>query len=215
MSLNSLMRWLKPREMVFFDLLEGSAENLLKAAQLFDQELRNGDPSRFATLRRDMKDLEHKGDEFTHEIIDRLNQVFVTPIEREDILALAHALDDVADRLDAVCERLVLYRIDHIMPSLLEISSVIVEGAKELVHLMRSLRTMSDLKDIQQRIKHVHALENQADSLYHAALAQIFENPKDPIALIKWREILEFVEDATDRIELVAQVVGSTVMKNA
>lgn len=215
MSLNSLMRWLKPREMVFFDLLEGAAANILDAAHLFDRELRSGDPARFAELRRQMKDLEHKGDELTHEIIDRLNQTFVTPIEREDILELAHCMDDVADCLDAVCERLVLYRIDRIMPAAMELSSVIVEGSQDLVKIVGSLRRMNNVADTRTRIRHVHVLENKADSLYHGALAQIFESPKDPIELMKWKEILETIEDATDRIERVAQAVGSTIMRNA
>ncbi len=215
MSLNAIMRWLKPRETVFFDLLEASSVNVLGAAQLFDKEIRTNDPSRWAELRRQMKDFEHKGDQYTHEIIDHLNKTFVTPIEREDILALAHALDDVADKLDATCERLVLYRMGHIMPAVQELSSIIVEGAGELVHLIKHLRTMSDQKDINLRIRHCHALENQADSIYHSALAQIFEDPKDAIELIKWKELLAEIEDATDRIEDVAQVVGSTVMRNA
>lgn len=215
MSLNSLMRWMKPREMVFFDLLEGAATNILDAAQLFDRELRSGDPSRFAELRRQMKELEHVGDEITHQIIDRLNQTFVTPIEREDILELAHCMDDVADCIDAVCERLVLYRIGTIMPAAMELSSVIVEGAQDLVKLVGSLRRMDNVAEIRTRIRHVHILENKADSLYHGALAQIFESPKDPIELMKWKEILETIEDATDRIERVAQSVGSTVMRNA
>ncbi len=215
MSLNALMRWLKPREMVFFDLLEEATANVLAAAQLFDRGMRSGGPSTWADLRREMKELEHKGDELTHEIVDRLNQTFVTPIEREDILALAHALDDVVDKLDAVTERFVLYRIGNVMPAAMELGSVTVEGCQELVPLIKSLRTMSDVKDIRTRIRHVHVLENKADSVFHAALAQIFEDPKDAIELIKWKEILDYIEDATDRIELVAQVVGSTVMRNA
>ncbi len=215
MSLNSLMRWLKPREMVFFDLLEEAAANVLASAQLFDRGLRTGSPSTWADLRREMKELEHKGDEFTHEIMDRLNQTFVTPLEREDIMELAHALDDVVDKLDSVTERFVLYRIETVMPAALELSNLAMEGAQELVHLINSLRTMSDVKDIRRRIRHVHALENQADSVFHAALAQIFEDPKDPIALIKWKEIFDIIEEATDDIKLVAQVVGSTVMRNA
>lgn len=215
MSLNALMRWLKPREMVFFDLLESATANAFQAAQLFDREIRSGDPNRFAELRRQMKDLEHAGDDLTHEIIDRLNHTFVTPIEREDILHLAHAIDDVVDRIHSVCERLILYRISHVMPAVTEISSILVEGAGELVHLIKSLRSMSNQREIRDRIRRVHALENKADSIYHAALAQIFEDPKDPIELVKWKELLEKIEDATDKVELVAKVVGSTVMKNA
>ena len=215
MSLNALMRWLKPREMVFFDLLESAASNSYQASQLFDREIRTGDPARFAELRREMKDLEHIGDDITREIMDRLNQTFVTPIEREDIMALAHAIDDVVDKIHAVCERLILYRIGHVMPAVTEISSIIVEGSGEILHLIRSLRNMSNQKEIRDRIRRVHTLENKADSIYHAALAQIFEDPKDPIELIKWKELLEQIEDATDKIELVAKVVGSTVMRNA
>jgi uncharacterized protein Yka (UPF0111/DUF47 family) len=215
MSLNAVMRWLKPREMVFFDLLDEAAGNVLASAQLFDQGLRSGDSSTWADLRRQMKDLEHKGDELTHDILDRLNLTFVTPLEREDIMELAHVLDDVVDKLDAVAERFVLYRIETVLPSALELSNLAVEGAVEVVVLIRSLRTMSDGKEISRRIRHVHALENQADALYHAALAQIFDDPKDPILLIKWKEILDILEQATDDIKRVAQVVGSTMMKNA
>lgn len=215
MSLNALMRWLKPREMVFFDLLESAAANVYQASQLFDLEIRSGDPIRFAELRRQMKDLEHIGDDLTREIMDRLNQTFVTPIDREDIMQLAHAIDDVVDKIHAICERLILYRIGHVMPAVTEMSSLIVEGAGELLHLIRFLRNMSNQKEIQDRIRRVHTLENKADSIYHAALAQIFENPSDAIELIKWKELLEQIEDATDKIELVAKVIGSTVMKNA
>lgn len=215
MSLNALMSWLKPREMVFFDLLEAAVANVYQAGQLFDREIRSGDPERFAELRRQMKDLEHTGDDLTHQIIDRLNHTFVTPLEREDILSLAHAIDDVVDRIHAVCERILLYRISHVLPAITEMSSIIVEGSGELIHLVKSLRDMSNQKEIRDRIRRVHALENKADSIYHAALAQLFEDPKDPIELIKWKELLEQMEHATDKVELVAKVVGSTVMKNA
>ncbi len=215
MSLNALMRWLKPREMIFFDLLESAAANIYQASQLFDLEIRSGDPVRFAELRRQMKDLEHIGDDLTREIMDRLNHTFVTPIDREDIMQLAHAIDDVVDKIHAICERLILYRIGHVMPAVTEMSSLIVEGSGEIVHLIRSLRNMSNQKEIRDRIRRVHTLENKADSIYHAALAQIFEDPKDAIELIKWKELLEQIEDASDKIELVAKVIGSTVMKNA
>jgi hypothetical protein len=175
MSLNSIIAWLKPREMVFFDLLEGSVGNLLEASRLFEREFVSRENfSQWGDLRHRMKVLEHAGDEVTHTIVDRLNRTFVTPLEREDILALAHALDDVVDCLDGVCERLVLYKVTSVMP-----------------------------------------LAAQADAVFHQALAEIFTDPKDPIDLIKWKEILTLLEDATDRIELVSKVVSSTVMRNA
>ena len=216
MSLNSLISWLKPHEMVFFDLLEASADNLVASAKHFEAEFKSRQtPGEWAGMRRKMKDLEHVGDEITHEIVDRLNRTFVTPIEREDILHLAHALDDVVDCLDGVCERLVLYKITTVMPVAVELGRLMVAGAEEVKPLIHHLRNMSNGKDINKRIQYCNELENQADAVYHAGLAEIFENPKDPIELMKWKEILSLLEDATDRIELVSKVVSSTIMRNA
>lgn len=216
MSLNSLISWLKPHEMVFFDLLEASAGNLVASAKHFESEFKSRQtPAEWAGMRRKMKDLEHIGDEITHEIVDRLNRTFVTPIEREDILHLAHCLDDVVDCLDGVCERLVLYKITHVMPVAVELGRLMVAGAEELKPLIHSLRNMSDGKSISKRVQYCNELENQADAVFHAGLAELFDNPKDPIELMKWKEILALLEDATDRIELVSKVVSSTVMRNA
>jgi len=216
MSLNSLISWLKPREMVFFDLLEASVGNLLEAARLFEREfVTRGNAGEWGDFRRQMKDLEHKGDAITHDIVDRLNRTFVTPLEREDILALAHSLDDVVDCLDGVCERLMLYKVTEVMPLAAQLSHLVVLGSQELVPLIAALRNMSNTAAINSQIQACMELENQADAVFHQALAEIFENPKDPIHLIKWKEILALLEDATDRIELVSKVVSSTVMRNA
>ena len=201
--------------MVFFDLLEESAGNAYQAAQLFDREVRANNPERWPGLRREMDDFEHAGDLLTQKLIDRLNQTFVTPIERDDILHLTHALDDVVDLLDALCERFVLFGIREVRPQTLEISSLAVEGAAELAYLIRSLRRMSDTHEIRLHIKRVHVLENQTDSIFHAALAELYRDPKDPVELMKWREIFDLVEEAADRIETVTKVIGSTVMRNA
>jgi hypothetical protein len=216
MSLNSLIAWLKPREMVFFDLLESSVGNLLKASRLFEQEFVSREQvGQWGDMRRRMKDLEHAGDEITHSIVDRLNRTFVTPLEREDILALAHALDDVVDCLDGVSERLVLYKVTKVMPLAVQLAHLVVLGSEELVPLIAALRNMSNTRAINSQIHACMELENQADAVFHQALAEIFDDPKDPIELIKWKEILALLEDATDRIELVSKVVSSTVMRNA
>ena len=216
MSLNSLISWLKPRELVFFDLLEASASNLVDAAKHFESEFKSRKTAgEWAGMRRKMKDLEHVGDEITHQIVDRLNRTFVTPIEREDILHLAHALDDVVDCLDGVCERLVLYKVTEVMPLAAQLSHLVVLGSQELVPLIAALRNMSNTAAINSQIQACMELENQADAVFHQALAEIFDHPQDPYELIKWKEILALLEDATDRIELVSKVVSSTVMRNA
>lgn len=216
MSLNSLISWLKPREIIFFDMLEASVKNLLDASRLFEREfVSRSHASQWSDLRRQMKDMEHIGDEITHNIVDRLNRTFVTPIDRDDLLALAHALDDVVDCLDGVCERLVLYKITEVMPLAIQLAHMAVLGSEELMLLIHSLRNMSNTKEINNQIQVCMELENQADAVFNQALAEIFEDPKDPINLIKWKEILSLLEEATDRIELVSKVVSSTVMRNA
>jgi predicted phosphate transport protein (TIGR00153 family) len=215
MSLNSLMRWIKPQEQIFFDLLEASAANVLEAARHFDRELRTEDPSHWAELRRQLNAFEHKGDEYTSQILEKMDTTFVTPIEREDLLALAHALDDVVDHLDVIAERLVLYRIVAIRPIFLEISSEVVEGCNLLNQLMIRLRKMPKPQEIRPMIREIHDLENQVDAIYHTALAEIFQEGMDPVELIKWKELLGILETAMDRIELAARLVGSTAMKNS
>ncbi|MCE1228510.1 MAG: DUF47 family protein [Firmicutes bacterium] len=215
MSLNSLIRWLKPREMVFFDLLESAADNVLEAAKYFESGVLTDHPGQWEDFRRAMKELEHKGDTITHQIIDRLDSTFVTPIEREDILHLAHALDDVLDDLDAIADRLVLYNVKTMLPEFRELASMNVAGCQQLAHLVRSLRNMSNPEEIRRRIREVSELENRTDAVYHSALSALFSNNPDPIKLIKWKELFDTLESAVDRIDHAAKVVGSTVMKNA
>lgn len=215
MSLNSLIRWIKPHEQVFFDLLESSAANVLQAAHVFDAGLREGDPGEWAELRRLLNDLEHQGDEFTRGILEKLDTSFVTPIEREDLLALAHALDDVLDDLDVIAERIVLYRIDRIRPAFLEISSEVVEGCGLLNQLVLRLRDMPKPVEIRPMVREIHDLENRVDGIYHTALAEIFQDGLSPVELMKWKELLDILETAMDRIGHAARVVSSTVMKNS
>ena len=215
MSLNAIIRWFKPREIVFFDLLERSAENLCEATALFQRELAANDPSRWKGLRRQMKDFEHIGDALNRDIVDRLDQTFVTPIDREDILQLSSAVDDVIDDIDDASERLVLYRIGNIRPPVLEMADLLVEGATHLLFLMKSLRKMSNVKEIRARIRSVQLMEDRADRVYSSFLGQLFDTSGDAIELVKWKWIIENLEDASDSITHVAKLVGSTVTKNA
>jgi uncharacterized protein Yka (UPF0111/DUF47 family) len=214
-SLTALIRGLNPKETVFFDLLEASAENLVDATEQFAVGLRSDDAARFVNLRKLIKAFEHQGDEYTHKIQDQIDRTFVTPIEREDILALAHAMDDVVDCLDTAAARLELYQVDGVLPLAVKMGDLLDEGAKALLPLIQGLRYMADVSGMRKRIRVVTKLESKSDIVFHAALAALFDDPKDPIYLIKWKEIFEQLEEAMDRIELVAKVVGSTVMRNA
>ena len=128
---------------------------------------------------------------------------------------MAHALDDVLDDLDAIADRLILYSVKKIRPAFKEIASLNVMGCEELLYLVHSLRDMSDSEEIRRHIRAVNDLENRADSVYHSALADLFTEIKDAIEVIKWKELLDTLEAAVDRLDHAAKVVGSTVMKNA
>jgi len=215
MSLNSLIRRVKPCETVFFDLLEASAANLVDATRYFDTMFRQGLPVSWSPMRDHMKALEHKGDAITVEIMDRLNRTFVVPLEREDMITLAHALDDVVDGLYELCEILMLYKVDSVLPAAYEISPLMVKAAEEIPPLMEGLRTFSQTTEMRDRVLRITEIENNADTLYHRALASLFQDPPDAVTVIKWKEILDHVEETCDRLELVAKVVSSTIARNA
>lgn len=215
MSLSSIISWFKPRELIFFDLLEKSAGNLCDAIGFFYKELETNDPARWDDLKRRMKDYEHAGDAINKEVIDKLDQTFVTPIERDDILRLSHSLDDVVDHLDTVSQKIVLYQVGHIKPFVLEIARLLYDGASELMYLTQSIRNMSNVKEIRKRIRLVQELESKIDGIYNMSLAELFATCTDAIELIKWKGILENLEDASNSIDIVAKMVGSTITKNA
>jgi predicted phosphate transport protein (TIGR00153 family) len=217
MSLNAIINWFKPREKVFFALLEKAAANLCEAVEYLHKELEANDPARWENLRSQMKVFEHIGDDINREIIDRLDQTFVTPIDRDDILNLSHALDDVVDSLDNVSERLALYGVGQVRPPILEMTKLLIEGASQLVFLTRSLKNMKNVKEIRNSIRLVKNMEDQADDVYSSYMGNLFATATaaDAIELIKWKQIIENLEEASDAVELVAKLIASTVTKNA
>jgi len=209
------MKWIKPREVMFFDLLEQSAANVLETAKAFDHGIRSTPPSDWTLFRRGIKELEHRGDEVTHQILDRLDKTFVTPLEKEDIRSLAHVLDDIVDCIDSIAERLVIYRISKVPVPFQDMSALAVEASEELVKLVAGLRRLSETSEARSRIRLIKELENHADTVYHQALGEMFERNLEAIELIKWKELFDTMERAVDAIDMAAQVVGSTIMKNA
>lgn len=164
-----------------------------------------------ASLALKIKDLEHKGDELTHHVIDELNKTFITPIDREDIHDLCSALDDVLDLVDSTATRIVLFRISEPIRAVPEICSVLLSQAKEIG------AAVSDLKNNDHVVEHcieINRLENEADRYFQTAIASLFEEVKDPIEVIKRKEIIETLETATDKAEDVANVLESIIVKN-
>ena len=200
-----------PREEKFFDLFEQQAAHIVSAARVL--EVLTLDYSTAEARAREIKDLEHAGDALTHEMVRRLNTTFVTPIDREDIYALASRLDDVLDLIDAVADRLVLYKIGKPTEGSLAMAKIIVKAGEETDRAVRCLRTLSP--SYHKHAVEVNRLENEADRLLREELAALFEHEPDPIVLIKWKELYETMEAVTDRCEDVVNVIEGIVLKMA
>jgi len=202
---------LLPREEKFFDLFEQQAGHIMSAARVLEEMTLDYANAKAKAER--VKDLEHAGDTLTHEIVRRLNTTFVTPIDREDIYALGSRLDDVLDLIDAVADRLVLYRIDAPTDGCVGMANIIVKAAEETDRAVRCLRTLSPF--YHKHAVEVNRLENEADRLLRDELAALFEGNKDAIEVIKWKELYETMESVTDRCEDVVNVIEGIVLKMA
>jgi predicted phosphate transport protein (TIGR00153 family) len=198
-----------PREEKFYKDFQALADELKKGAALLEAMLA---PDRPVWDKADeIKEVEHKCDFLTHEVIQRLNRTFVTPIDREDIHALARSLDDVMDAIDASATLVRLYRLDTVR-----------YGARELAHIIsvstHQLRLALDaLEDHSGIITHaveINRLENEADRTHQQAVSRLFDDEHDPLLVMKWKETLDFLEDATDRCEDVANVLEGVVVKH-
>ncbi len=199
-----------PKEREFFDLFEEAATNIVRGADLLDQMLRNYPESKDRA--RDILICEQEGDRITHDIIQRLNQTFVTPIEREDILDLASALDDIVDYIEEVADYLQLYRIEAPMEQAQELSRILHQACREVNNAIPRLRTFGDIRHFTVEI---NRLENDGDRTVRAALASLFETGIDPMMVIRWKDIFERLEEAIDATEHLANVLANIVAKNS
>lgn len=201
---------LVPRSEKFFELFEEQGSNIVRAAQILEELVQDYPNAKAKT--EQIQELEHAGDTLTHELVKRLNMTFITPIDREDIYALACRLDDVLDLIDAVADRLVLYRIPKPTDGCVEMARVIVKIAEATDRAVRCLRTLSP--SYHEHSVEVNRLENAADRLLRDLLAGLFEGI-DPIDVIKWKELYETMEAVTDRCEDVVNVIEGITLKNA
>jgi uncharacterized protein len=200
---------LLPREEKFYTDFQALGDELKRGARLLEEMLT---PERPTWDKADeIKEVEHKCDNLTHEIIQRLNRTFVTPLDREDIFALARSLDDVMDAIDAAATMVRLYRLDTVR-----------FGARELAHIITActdsvrlaLGALETNKGLATHAIEINRLENEADRMHQRAVSQLFDDERDPIIVIKWKETLDFLEEATDRCEDVANVLEGVMVKN-
>ncbi|HST42631.1 MAG TPA: DUF47 family protein [Conexibacter sp.] len=199
-----------PRDREFFDLFEEAGRNALQAADLLDQMLRNFPETK--GLARDILICEQEGDRITNDIINRLNNTFVTPIDREDILELASRIDDVVDFTEEVADYLGLYKIEAPMEQAQRLAHILFQSTRQIVEAIPRMR---DFKDISHFTVEVNRLENEGDRVVREAIASLFDGGIDPMVVIRWKDLFERLEDAIDATEHVANVLEGIVIKNS
>jgi len=201
---------LLPKETKFFELFEQMSSNLILGATAITDLLREFKDT--PSYVKQIKDIEHRGDELTHTVFVKLNSTFITPFDREDIHTLASSLDDVLDFINAAADRIMLYKIHAAPPAAFELAEIIVKQSEALG---RAVRNLEKLKDVLPHCVEVNRLENEADRVSREAIGRLFDSEMDPIALIKIKELLEVLETATDKAEDAANVLETVVLKSA
>jgi predicted phosphate transport protein (TIGR00153 family) len=201
---------LLPKETKFFEMFEQMSSNLILGATAITNLLREFKDT--ADYVKQIKDIEHRGDDITHNVFVKLNSTFITPFDREDIHTLASSLDDVLDFINAAADRIILYKITAAPPAAYELAQIIVKQAEALG---RGVRNLEKLKDVLPHCVEVNRLENEADRVCREAIGRLFDTEKDPINLIKIKELIEVLETATDKAEDAANVLETVVLKSA
>ncbi|MCX5749105.1 MAG: DUF47 domain-containing protein [Candidatus Saganbacteria bacterium] len=202
-----------PREEKYFEMFERASENVIVTAAQFRDLLKNYTDVEKKV--RDIEELEHEGDIITHEIFDKLNRTFITPIDREDIHSLASELDDVLDFVKASSDRLLLYNIKKPTDESIDQAETLVKISIETSKAIKSLRDMKHSHRIHEYCIEINSLENVGDNILKNAIAKLFNDNLNPLDVIKWKEIYENIESAIDMCESVANTIGAILAKNA
>jgi uncharacterized protein len=201
---------LVPRDRVFFDLFNQAGQNTVRAAKMLQEMITNWPEQ--AGLAREILLAEQEGDRITHDLANRVNSTFVTPIDGEDIYSLASQIDDVVDYIEETADFMGLYRIEAPMEQSLALADVLVKSCEQLAEALAHLR---GFKNLERYWIEIHRLENDGDRIYRDAIASLFANGIDPMVVIRWRDIFLRLERAIDATETAAHILEGIVIKNA
>ena len=204
---------LLPRETSFFDFFDKHAALTVAGAKEFQSLVSTG--ANMGPKAKRIKEIEHEADVITHQCIEALHKTFITPIERSDIHQLISRMDDVVDFIEAAADRLVLYELEPMTDEVKDMTDTLVRATLEVEQAVRALRDMSNAERIRQLCVDVNRLENEADAVLRNALAKLFRTEQNAITVIKWKEIYELIEEATDRCEDIANTIEGVVLENA
>jgi predicted phosphate transport protein (TIGR00153 family) len=200
---------LLPREEKFYSDFQALADELKRGAVKLEEMLAPNAP--VWDKADEIKEVEHKCDFLTHEIIQRLNRTFVTPLDREDIHALARSLDDVMDAIDAAASLVRMYKLESVRFGARELATMITTSTDQV---RLALTALEHHKGLITHAIEINRLENEADRMHHLAVSRLFDEERDPLLVMKWKETFDFLEDATDRCEDVANVLEGVVVKH-
>jgi uncharacterized protein len=202
-----------PRNAKFFDYFDRDTEVLVRAAECFREFLESGgDPKEYS---RRLKELEHEADRVTHEAMALLHRTFITPLERGDLRRLILALDEIVDFLDDATRRIAIYDVGEILPEVSAMGKVVVDLARAVQTTVHELRNLRKKNRVLEHCIEIQRLENLGDHLHHIALGSIFKKDRDPLMVLKWKEIVDLIESAMDAAEEVAHVIEGIVLENA
>lgn len=204
---------LLPHDASFFQHFEAHGRKTVEGCQAFLEMVENGRD--FEARAERVKQIEHECDEITHAVVAGLHKTFITPIDRNEIYTLITRMDDIMDLVEAAADRLALYDIPQMTREVSELARCLVSSAEHVLGAVSSIRNLKRQNDILQHCIEINRLENVADGILRGALARLFREEKDPIAIIKWKEIYETLEMATDRCEDVANIVEGVVLENS
>lgn len=204
----------KRKDTEFYDLFAQSAEYFYQGALIINEVMHDYNHVEMNMV--NITDLEHTADAINNKIIDKLNRTYITPIDREDIYTIATSLDDGVDFLQGTLQRTVMYNINAIRPAALDMSQLLIEATADIVKVFSLLQNMQKNEDVILRhTARVSQIESKGDKVYRSAVAELFTSVKDPIEIIKWKDILEYLENTMDHCESIADMIRGVVMKYA
>jgi len=201
------------RDAVFWDSFTQLAGKALEAAKLVEQMF--NDPSQAKTLAERVKQLESEGDRITHEVVKALHKTWITPLDREEIHALISSLDDVLDSIDGAAARVMLYELRESNDEIKTLANVLVRSTSELAKVIDGLKTIKNAEGMISMCRDIGTLEDEADEVFRKAIARLFKEEKNAIEIMKWRDVFERLEAATDRAEDAANVIEGIVLEHA
>ncbi|MFM9945296.1 MAG: DUF47 domain-containing protein [Bacteroidia bacterium] len=215
--MSNLLSFFIPKERKFFTMFEQATSNLVEISKLLVEMVKASSTEERKRLRNEIENLEHVGDNITHDILNQLSLSFITPFDREDIHQLAVVIDDIADYINGVSSRIIIYKIepDNITPEVVKLAELIQRCCEELHIAVSQLRDLKQVEKINEAYVRINSIENHADDIFDSAIGKLFEEEKDPIHLIKMKELYATLETATDKAEDAADIIKSIQVKHA